>query len=148
MNALKLDPAFGTKESSAYNIATSDDYSKPPTFFQQDVLEEMTSTTSTEGTRYLIKYRKTSSQYQANRKLQAQAKKQGGKFLTCDPSIWADTHLLTHGRFLPNQNIEIVYLSEAEKTRFEQRDDVEYIGKGKCRSLHFLFICIQSVSFY
>eukprot|EP00554_Chaetoceros_debilis_P011612 CAMPEP_0194128020 /NCGR_PEP_ID=MMETSP0150-20130528/60828_1 /TAXON_ID=122233 /ORGANISM="Chaetoceros debilis, Strain MM31A-1" /LENGTH=587 /DNA_ID=CAMNT_0038821975 /DNA_START=32 /DNA_END=1793 /DNA_ORIENTATION=+ len=127
--ALMSDSAFATKESTASNVATSDDYK--PTFSCQDALEETTSTTSSEGTRYLVKYKKNSSQYKANletARIQAQAKKQGGKFLTGGPSISADTHLLTHGKFLPNQNVEIAYFrSEKEKTLFEERNDVEYI---------------------
>ena len=102
------------------------------------------ATTSKEGKRYMVQYKRTSSQYKANletARIQAQAKKQqGGKSLTGGPSISADsdTHdLLTDGRFLPKQNVEIVYFSsETEKTLFEKRDDVELIEEGKRRSLH------------
>eukprot|EP00554_Chaetoceros_debilis_P008917 CAMPEP_0194098730 /NCGR_PEP_ID=MMETSP0150-20130528/41_1 /TAXON_ID=122233 /ORGANISM="Chaetoceros debilis, Strain MM31A-1" /LENGTH=716 /DNA_ID=CAMNT_0038784801 /DNA_START=80 /DNA_END=2226 /DNA_ORIENTATION=- len=130
--ALVLAPntAFATKESNIFNATTSDDYQ--PTFSHQDVTEETTSTASSEGTRYLVKYNNNSSKYNARietARIQAQAKKQGGEDLNgAVPSFSADTHLLTHGRFLPNQNVEIVYFnSEKEKALFEQSEEVEYI---------------------
>ena len=139
--ALVLAPntAFATKESNIFNATTSDDYQ--PTFSHQDVTEETTSTASSEGTRYLVKYNNNSSKYNARietARIQAQAKKQGGEDLNgAVPSFSADTHLLTHGRFLPNQNVEIVYFnSEKEKALFEQSEEVEYIEEGKCHLLH------------
>lgn len=39
--------------------------------------------------------------------------------------------LLTFGRFLPRDNVEIIYLSDEDVKIYEEMDDVEYVELGK-----------------
>jgi len=126
------DEIFAKKESTK---VTSSEDEEPATFsYQPHVIEEPNVT------RYLVKYKSTSTEYKArleNAAIQAQAQSQGGKLRNSSPSIGIDIgfeaaadsgYLLTHGKFLPKENIEIMYLhSEKDKAKYEARDDVEYV---------------------
>ena len=118
---------------------TSSEDDEPATFpYQPHVIEEPNDT------RYFVKFKSTSTEYKArleNAAIQAQAQSQGGKLRNSSPSIGIDIgfeatansgHLLTHGKFLPKENIEIMYLhSEKDKAKYEARDDVEYVEAGE-----------------
>jgi subtilisin family serine protease len=117
---LAPDTAFATNESNIFNVE--------PTFPHQDGLEETASTASSKGIRGMVKYNDNSPKFKTRletARIQAQANEQGDSAV---PSFSPDTHLLTHGRFLPNQNVEIMYFnSEEEMTLFGQSKEVEYI---------------------
>jgi len=126
---LAPDTAFASRQSNLFSNATrtSDDYHhQQPTIPFQDYLTEGTSSasSSSEVTRYMVKYSNNSTRFNARletARIQAQASNE-------QASASVDTHLLTHGRFLPKQNVEIMYFnSEKEKTLFEQSEEVEYI---------------------
>jgi len=126
------DEIFAKKESTK---VTSSEDDEPATFpYKPNVIEE------SNDTRFLVKFKSTSTEYKARLEsaaIQAQAQSQGGKLRNSSPSIGIDIgfeatansgHLLTHGKFLPKENIEIMYLhSEKDKAKYEARDDVEYV---------------------
>ena len=51
--------------------------------------------------------------------------------------------MLKFGKFLPRANAEVIYLDAANKKKYNNRDDVEYVELGEGDTLHCMLVFLK-----
>lgn len=117
--------------------------------------------------RYIVKYKKGSSDYNARLKNAKDNAKRGqgngnggqgrgnsgqqgnrGKTRNSPAVQERGNGLLRFGSFLPRENAEVVFLDSDNEKRYKQRDDVEYVELGEGDILHCMLVFLkESVKF-
>ena len=149
--ALALTLLLAPVQTHAKQSTGASDY-KPEATYGAPLDEDSPGTTER---RYIIKYRKDSSDYNArlqNAKNDAKRGQsnngtngrgnngqQGNRGKTRNSPLVQERgnkDMLKFGKFLPRANAEVIYLDSANKNKYSKRDDVEYIEEGEGDTLH------------